>query len=173
MAASDTPSAEQNDEPVSHADADSDGDSADGSAADDGSSSGMGCLGMIGFFVLISLLGSLFDDGSDDSTSETASTTCQEVQGVYVGTYSGVSPSGYENGDVGFVVQESCDFIVSMNGQRMGDGTLEREYALRYLFPSGVAVEFSTAPAETRAQSASWTETGNGYRATYTLRRVE
>ena len=178
MAASDTPSAEQNKNaspssagPAGDAAAD---DPSANDASEDDSSSGIGCMGMIGILFLLGVLGNLVDDdGSGETASTSESSTCQDVRGIYAGTYSGASPVGYKTGNVGLVVEKNCEFTVVMDGQRMGDGTLEKEHASSYLFPSGVAVEFSTAPGGTSPESATWVETGNGFRITYRLRRMD
>ena len=140
-------------------------------------SSSIGCLGIVAILFVLGIIGSFFEDDSDESSgtesADTESTVCEKVQGVYVGDYNGVSPSGPEFGDVGLILQESCDYTVTMDGRELLGGTLEQKSSSRYLFQSGETLRFSMVPGQGRARSASWTEEGDNYRINYNLQRIQ
>lgn len=126
--------------------------------------------------LIVGAIASLFvdDDEPEETASEPESTVCRDVQGIYVGNYSGVSSiSGYEEGRVGLIVQENCTATVTMDGNKHPNETLEKRTNSTYLFPNGDVIKFSSPSGGTKPGFASWSETGNGYRIRYRLRRIE
>ncbi|WP_022835035.1 hypothetical protein [Salisaeta longa] len=125
-----------------------------------------GCATILALLVVLAIIGHLTED------SESSADACATVEGVYVGTYSGTSAYGMERGDVGLMVESDCSYIVTMDGQQMGDNTLDKLSTDRYAFASDVTVRFSGGSGGAPT-AASWVESGNGYRVRYTLQRVE
>jgi hypothetical protein len=100
-----------------------------------------------------------------ESTGDEKTSSCKRKAGVYAGDYTARMPSGPEEGDAGFVLGPDCEYVLSLNGDKMGEGEASPISEGGFKMENGQVVHINDGIARMR-------EEGSNYRAVYKMPKV-
>ncbi|WP_162891572.1 hypothetical protein [Salinibacter ruber] len=109
------------------------------------------------------------DDSSTDAQSESTvseeASDCQPKAGVYVGSYTGRTPSGPERGDAGLIFGDDCSYKLFMDGSEILTGKASAKSSESFELENGNTVYISNGTAKME-------ESGSNYQATYEMSKL-